>query len=44
LKAVDPKTGKEPYKFKTPSGIIANAMIYEYNGKQYVAALSGVSG
>ena len=26
LKAVDAKTGKELYKFKTPSGIIGNVM------------------
>ncbi len=28
LKAVDAKTGKELYKFKTPSGIIGNVMTY----------------
>jgi PQQ-dependent dehydrogenase (methanol/ethanol family) len=44
LKAVDAKTGKELYKFKTPSGIIGNVMTYEHNGKQYVAVLSGVGG
>jgi glucose dehydrogenase len=44
LKAVDAKTGKELYKFKTPSGIIGNVMTYEHNGKQYVAILSGVGG
>ncbi len=44
LKAVDAKTGKELYKFKTPSGIIGNVMSYEHNGKQYVAVLSGVGG
>ena len=37
LKAVDAKTGKELYKFKTPSGIIGNVMTYEHGGKQYVA-------
>ena len=44
LKAVDAKTGKELYKFKTPSGIIGNVMTYEQGGKQYVAILSGVGG
>ena len=44
LKAVDAKTGKELYKFKTPSGIIGNVMTYENKGKQYVAILSGVGG
>ena len=44
LKAVDAKTGKLLYKFKTPSGIIGNVMTYEHNGKQYVAVLSGVGG
>jgi PQQ-dependent dehydrogenase (methanol/ethanol family) len=44
LKAVDAKTGKELYKFKTPSGIIGNVMTYQQGGKQYVAVLSGVGG
>ena len=44
LKAVDAKTGKELYKFKTPSGIIGNVMTYEHDGKQYIAVLSGVGG
>jgi PQQ-dependent dehydrogenase (methanol/ethanol family) len=44
LKAVDAKTGKELYKFKTPSGIIGNVMTYEHGGKQFVAVLSGVGG
>ncbi len=44
LKAVDAKTGKELYKFKTPSGIIGNVMTYEHGGKQFVAILSGVGG
>ena len=30
LKAVDAETGKELYKFKTPSGIIGNVNTYEY--------------
>jgi PQQ-dependent dehydrogenase (methanol/ethanol family) len=44
LKAVDAKTGKELYKFKTPSGIIGNVMTYTHKGKQYVAVLSGIGG
>ncbi|MFK4505809.1 methanol/ethanol family PQQ-dependent dehydrogenase [Bradyrhizobium daqingense] len=44
LKAVDAKSGKELYKFKTPSGIIGNVTTYENNGKQYIAILSGVGG
>src|ERR1700691_11007 len=44
LKAVDAKTGKELYKFKTPSGIIGNVTTYEHNGRQYIAVLSGVGG
>lgn len=44
LKAVDAKTGKELYKFKTPSGIIGNVTTYEHKGKQYIAILSGVGG
>ena len=44
LKAVDAKTGKELYKFKTGSGIIGNVTTYEQNGRQYIAVLSGVGG
>ncbi len=44
LKAVDAHTGKELYKFKTPSGIIGNVMTYEHGNKQYIAILSGVGG
>ena len=44
LKAVDSETGKELYKFKTPSGIIGNVFTYEQGGKQYVGVLSGVGG
>jgi len=44
LKGVDIKTGKELYKFKTPSGIIGNVTTYTHNGKQYIAVLSGVGG
>src|SRR5437868_2740541 len=44
LKAVDAKSGKELYKFRTPAGIIGNVMTYEQGGKQHVAVLSGVGG
>src|SRR5215468_4307858 len=44
IKAVDPDTGKELWRFKTPSGIIGNVNTYEHNGKQYIAVLSGVGG
>ncbi|MFA7305427.1 MAG: methanol/ethanol family PQQ-dependent dehydrogenase [Hyphomicrobium sp.] len=44
FKAVDQKDGKELFKFKTPSGIIANAMTYTHGGKQYVGVMSGVGG
>jgi PQQ-dependent dehydrogenase (methanol/ethanol family) len=44
LKAVDAETGKELWKFRTPSGIIGNVNTFERGGKQYVAVLSGVGG
>jgi alcohol dehydrogenase (cytochrome c) len=45
LKAVDAKTGKLLWKFKTPSGIIGNPMTYVGpDGRQYVAVLSGIGG
>ena len=45
FKAVDARTGKELWKFKTGSGIIGNAMTYlGPDGKQYVAIYSGVGG
>ena len=44
LKAIDAKTGKELYRFKTPSGIIGNVNTYVYQGKQYIAVLSGIGG
>ncbi len=45
LKAVDAKTGKELWEFKTPSGIIGSPMTYlGPDGKQYVAVLSGIGG
>jgi PQQ-dependent dehydrogenase (methanol/ethanol family) len=44
LKAVDQKTGKELYRFRTPSGIIGNVFTYGHKGKQYVGVYSGVGG
>ena len=45
LKAVDQKTGKMLWEYKTPSGIIGNPMTYVGpDGKQYVAVLSGIGG
>ena len=43
LKAVD-NSGKELWKFKTPSGIIGNVFTYEHKGKQYVGVFSGIGG
>jgi PQQ-dependent dehydrogenase (methanol/ethanol family) len=44
LKAVNPKDGKDLWKFKLPSGIIGNVFSYEYGGKQYVGVYSGIGG
>ena len=44
LKAVDAASGRELYRFKTPSGIVGNVMTYRHRGRQYVAVLSGVGG
>jgi PQQ-dependent dehydrogenase (methanol/ethanol family) len=44
FRAVDINSGKVLWHFKTPSGIIGNPITYTYNGKQYVAILSGVGG
>ncbi len=44
LKAVDIASGKELYRFKTPSGIIGTVNTYMHGGKQYIAVLSGVGG
>ena len=44
FKAADAKSGKELYKFKTPSGIIGNVTTYSHKGRQYLAVLSGVGG
>ena len=44
LKAVDATTGKELYRFKTPSGIIGNVNTWRYQGRQYIGVLSGIGG
>src|SRR4029450_2020400 len=44
LKPAAAKTGKELYKFKTPSGIIGNINTWTFQGKQYIGVLSGIGG
>ncbi|MDZ7734740.1 MAG: methanol/ethanol family PQQ-dependent dehydrogenase [Gammaproteobacteria bacterium] len=44
LKAVNAKSGKLLWKFKTPSGIIGNSTTWKHDGKQYVGILSGLGG
>ena len=44
LKAVDARTGRALYRFKTPSGIVGNVTTYTHRGRQYVAVLSGIGG
>lgn len=44
LKAVDADTGRELYRFRTPSGIIGNVNTWMHDGKQYVGVLSGLGG
>jgi lanthanide-dependent methanol dehydrogenase len=44
LKAVDADSGRELYRFKTPSGIIGNVNTWLHRGQQYVGVLSGVGG
>ena len=44
LKAVDAQSGRELWRFKTPSGIIGNVNTYKHNNKQYISVLSGVGG
>ena len=45
FKAVDARTGKVLWQFKTGSGIIGQPITYRGpDGKQYVAILSGVGG
>ncbi|ACK51194.1 PQQ-dependent dehydrogenase, methanol/ethanol family [Methylocella silvestris BL2] len=44
LKAVDAKSGKELYRFKTPSGIVGDVAAFDNGGREYIAVLSGVGG
>lgn len=44
FKAVDAKSGKVLWQFRTPSGIIGQPVTYFVNGVQYVAILAGVGG
>jgi lanthanide-dependent methanol dehydrogenase len=45
LKAVDQKSGKVLWQFKTPSGIIGNPMSYTApDGSQNIAVYSGIGG
>jgi glucose dehydrogenase len=45
FKALDARTGKELWRFKTQSGIVGQPVSYRApDGKQYVAVLSGVGG
>ena len=44
LKAVDAHTGRELYRFKTPSGIIGNVNTWMHKGEQYVGVPSGIGG
>ena len=45
FKAVDAKSGRELWKFKTESGVISQPVTYQGpDGKQYVAILDGVGG
>jgi PQQ-dependent dehydrogenase (methanol/ethanol family) len=44
IKAIDAKSGKLLWKFKTPSGIIGNVNTWMHKDKQYVGVLSGVGG
>jgi glucose dehydrogenase len=45
FKALDARTGKELWKYRTGSGIIGQPITYRGpNGKQYVAVIAGVGG
>jgi PQQ-dependent dehydrogenase (methanol/ethanol family) len=45
LKALDQQTGRELWRFQTPSGIVGNPMSFSGpDGKQYIAVFSGVGG
>jgi hypothetical protein len=42
LKAVDAKTGRELWRFKTASDIIGNVNTYQHADKQYISMISGI--
>jgi PQQ-dependent dehydrogenase (methanol/ethanol family) len=44
FKAINTKTGSLLWKFRLPSGTIANPITYMHKGHQYVAILDGVGG
>ena len=45
LKALDQKSGRELWRFKTPSGIIGSPIAFSGpDGKQYIAVVSGIGG
>jgi PQQ-dependent dehydrogenase (methanol/ethanol family) len=45
LKALDATTGRELWRFKTPSGIIGNPITFSApDGRQYLAVVSGAGG
>ncbi|KKM91849.1 hypothetical protein LCGC14_1224360 [marine sediment metagenome] len=44
IKAVEAQSGRELWRFKTPSGIVGNVNTYEHNGKQFISVLSGIGG
>ena len=43
LEALDQKTGRKLWGFKTGSGIVTNPMSFQIDGRQYVAIVSGWS-
>jgi alcohol dehydrogenase (cytochrome c) len=44
FQALDADTGKILWSFQTPSGILAQPVTWERNGKQYVTVMSGIGG
>jgi len=44
LKAVSTADGRELWKYKMPSGVIGKVFSYEYLGREYIGAYSGVIG
>lgn len=44
FQALDADTGKVLWSFQTPSGILAQPVTWEKNGKQYVTVMSGIGG